>query len=358
MQRRLGITFFLSTLHLLGCGEHSFTGLDAKDGVRPAGGEPLTPAEATPAEDTPTEDTGGGTSGHDEPVDEPPVDEPPVDEPPVEDTGSGSDPAEMCPTPDYDKPGPENTGPFDESILVDSGSLTVTEDWTVIENVHVNGRIKVEANHVTIRNAIIDCADANWYGVQTFDEYTDTIIEHVEIVNCKSAGIYGPNFHASYLEVHEMWADGVKAHSNTTLQYSWMHHLGKNEGAHADGNQTREGVNIVLHGNFFDMPIPESDAGPGSPYDSNANTMMQAAIGNIDSLIIDGNWMNGGNYTVYLTGDRYEDGLYDLANAELINNRFGRDYRYGVLALSGPLPDLTIACNRWDDTGELMDIND
>jgi hypothetical protein len=44
----------------------------------------------------------------------------------------------------------------------------------------------------------------------------------------------------------------------------------------------------------------------------------------------------------------------DPTNARLINNRFGRNCRYGVLSTTGYV---YISGNRWDDTDELMDIN-
>lgn len=275
------------------------------------------------------------------------------DDPPILDTGG------PCPDPGYEKPGPLNTGPYDESLLEQSSGLTVTEDGAIIENIHTTGMIKVEANNVTIRNAIVDCQDSSWYGIQTFSDYTGTVIEHVEVINCKSAGIYGPNFHGKHLHIHEMWGDAVKARDNVTLEFSWIHHLGKNEGAHADGNQTRDGSNILLRGNFFDMPIPEGPNGPGSPYDSNATSINQAHLGNIDNLVMNGNWLNGGNYTVVFSSDPDKaEGDFALTNSALFNNRFGRDYRFGVLQIKGNVEDLDIACNRWDDTDELMEIND
>ena len=57
---------------------------------------------------------------------------------------------------DDDRPGPDNTGPYDESILVPSGSITVTQNGAVIENVSVTGSIVVKASNVTIRNFRID----------------------------------------------------------------------------------------------------------------------------------------------------------------------------------------------------------
>ena len=131
------------------------------------------------------------------------------------------------------------------------------------------------------------------------------------------------------------------------------------EGAHADGNQTRTGSNILLRANFFDMPIPESDNGPGGPYASNATSINSTELGDIDNFVMEDNWLNGGNYTVYFGGStETSDDDFVLSNSALTGNRFGRDYRYGVLSRRGNIENLDVSCNRWDDSGELMDIND
>ncbi len=288
--------------------------------------------------------TGGRTDGYDPNSCDEPID-----------TGS----AEPCPEPAYVKPGALNTGPYDESVLRDSSSVTVSEDGAVIEDLYVRGMIKVKANDVTLRNLIVDCEDASLYGIQTQSDYSDAVIEHVEIKNCKSAGIDGPNFHASNVEIHEMWGNAVNAYDNVTLQFSWIHHLGKTESSYNNGIQTGKGSNILLLANFFDMPIGALDSGSGESYQSDATSFSSTKLGDIDNFVMEGNWLNGGNYTVYFSGS--EDGADDdfwLSNSALIGNRFGRDYRWGAFKAIGNIENLDVSCNRWDDTSELMDIND
>jgi hypothetical protein len=64
--------------------------------------------------------------------------------------------------------------------------------------------------------------------------------------------------------------------------------------------------------------------------------------------------MNGGNYTLYILSVNG----FSFVGCEVINNRFGRDYRYGVLNTNGNLEGLSFSGNIWDDTEELMYIND
>jgi len=104
----------------------------------------------------------------------------------------------------------------------------------------------------------------------------------------------------------------------------------------------------------MDMPVPESENGPGSPFNSNAASINQAANGNISNMLFDSNWMNGGNYTLFITTKLN----YTFDGCTVTNNRFGRDYRFGPLRTNGNLTNISLSGNVWDDSGELMDIND
>ncbi|MDP6938105.1 MAG: LamG domain-containing protein [Planctomycetota bacterium] len=251
-----------------------------------------------------------------------------------------------------DKPGPNNTGPSDESLLVPSGGMNITVDGTLIENVDISGSVKINANNVTIRNFRIDGGGGSLYGIQLMPGTSGTLIEDGEIIEISSAGIYGGGFTARRLNIHESGHDAIKSRSNSLVESCWLHHVGLTPGAHADGNQTRVGSNITFRGNFFDMPI---DIGGG--YKSNSNSINQAELGDVTNLVMDGNWFNGGNYTVYFAAKgKYGD--YKVTNCQLINNRFGRDYRFNTLRVVGEVTNLLVDGNVWDDTGDWMDIND
>jgi hypothetical protein len=242
---------------------------------------------------------------------------------------------------------------------VPSGSITVTQDGAVIENVSVSGSITVKAANVTIRNFRIHgggnaSGGGSSYGINVKSMASNVLIEDGEIHAIASAGILGADFTARRLNIHHSGGDGIKTTSNNLVESCWMHHLGMNPGAHADGNQTRSGSNITFRGNFFDMPVPESAAGPGAPFNSNAAAINQAEIGDISNMVFDRNWMNGGNYTLFITA---KNG-YTFDACTVTQNRFGRDYRFGPLRTDGPLSNIHLSGNVWDDTGELMSIND
>ncbi len=249
-----------------------------------------------------------------------------------------------------DKPGPDNTGPTDPDNLVSSGSIVITQNGAIVENKYVNGTIYVKADNVTIRNFVVNGNGAA-YGIRCDYGYQGTLIEDGELRECAAAGIYGQGFTARRLEIHEMGADGLKCRGDNLVEACWIHNLGMAPGAHADGNQTRSGSNITLRGNFFDMP-----KNVGGPYKSNAASINQAEVSDISNLVMEGNWLNGGNYTVYFEAEPQQGNK--TVNCKLINNRFGRDYKYGVLRVFGNVQNLEVYGNVWDDTGEDMDIND
>ncbi len=252
-----------------------------------------------------------------------------------------------------ERPGPQNTGPSDPSILQSVGGLTITQDGTVLENVFVHGSIFIEANNVTIRNFKVDSGMAP-YGIRATGGHSGIVIEDGELINVNSAHIYGGGFEARRLNLHESGGDGFKCTNDVIVEECWVHHLGTNPGAHSDCNQTRAGNNFIFRRNFMDLPIDI-----GAPYKQNAAFIMQTGDGPIDNILIEDNWLDGGNFTVYIENKLPPAGSSrpnygDPTNARLINNRFGRNFRYGTLNSTGYV---YVSGNRWDDNDQLMDIN-
>ncbi len=242
------------------------------------------------------------------------------------------------------KPGPANTGPYDESSLTPMTGMTITTNGYVLENVKVTGTIVIRANNVILRNFRID-ANGNSYGIECIQNFSGALFEDGEVLDASSCGVYGKGFTARRLEVHEGGGDAFKAHGDALIEDCWIHHLGMGPGAHADGDQSLVGMNITIRHNNIDMPVDI----PG--HESNSALSISAFYGPAGNILIEKNWLNGGNYTLFLTNDAYGP----MTNVRLIDNRFGRGYRYGIL-----YSDISavISGNVWDDTGALMDIND
>src|SRR5690606_31196996 len=103
--------------------------------------------------------------------------------------------------------------------------------------------------------------------------------------------------------LHESGGDGIKIQgSHFTMEDCWIRHLGSADGAHADGVQgTVNGVgtrwkNHAYRRNFFDMAVNELT---GS-YKSNFTIFLhrKAEGAGIDGIILDGNYLIGGNNSV------------------------------------------------------------
>jgi len=235
------------------------------------------------------------------------------------------------------RPGPDNTGPTDPSLLVPSGSITTTRDGQVIENVSVSGTITVRNNNVTIRNFRVD-GNGTWYPIVYESGHSGLVLEDGEVLDYDSAAVGGNfgNYTARRLEVHESVGDGFKADSNVLIESCWVYHLGTGAGSHADGVQISSGSNITIRGNFFDMPA--NVAG----YESNANVFAGPDFGPISNLVVEGNWLDGGNYTLFI----------DATNVTVRDNLFGRDYNYGPSNMVGN--SYTWTNNRWWDTLALI----
>ncbi len=236
-----------------------------------------------------------------------------------------------------ERPGPDNTGPTNTAVLEpmtnDEVEAAMEAGTTLFEDVYITGTVYILADDVTFRNFVLDANGGHYAFRNCYSSdpcHSGLVLEDGEVFNFRSAAIVASNYRATRLNVHESQGDAFKVlGDNVVIEGSWFHHLGRSEGAHADGVQSQSdgATNVVIRGNHCDIPVP-----PPSGYKSNA-----CWLGGVGDALIQGNWLNGGNYTVYCN-----DGI------DLVDNRFGRDYRYGTI--TGICR--TNSGNVWDDSGE------
>jgi hypothetical protein len=187
-------------------------------------------------------------------------------------------------------PDADTTGPRPGLALQPSGSIVVSTDGAVVQNLHVTGQITVRANNVTIRDVMITATSK--YGIQVEPETVGTVIEDVAIVGGLAAGhceigiVYG-SFTARRVEITRC-SDGIHAGSNTVFERSWIHHMRDLPTDHSDGIQSIGGQNIALRGNSIEMDLAMTSA-----------MLLHAHIGgDLRDVLVEGNRLAGGGYTL------------------------------------------------------------
>jgi hypothetical protein len=228
-------------------------------------------------------------------------------------------------------PNATNTGVPSGTSLTPSGSITVTTEGAVVENLDIAGSITVLANNVTIRKVRITSGD--YYPIRYFDnDNTGLLVEDSEIVGLSgnvTSAIAFQHYTARRLNIHGM-ADGLKADADVLIEDCWIHDLSNGSGEHNDGVQSTGGKGVTIRHNSI------SGA-------SNAAVQTGDLGGATEDLTIEDNLLSGGGWTLNIRGT----GATRPTNTRVINNRFGRDAAYGPWAIDDPNP--TITGNVYDD---------
>jgi len=228
-----------------------------------------------------------------------------------------------------------------DALTVHEGSITVKDDGTVIENLEIRGTLRIEAKNVIVRNVWV-YTSAPWTiyvasGSATFDNIE---VGHPSIWGLR--GIGGANVVVRNADIHHV-EDGIKLGSNATYSGVRVHDLASPEpGPHADAVQV-EGTakNSVIKNSWLSS---KGNVGLG-----NAAIFVKSDLGAQSNLTFSNNYLNGGNYTVYVKNGGYGN----PQNVAFVDNRIGPDRRYGLVSQHGPI---IWENNTWADTGEVIDV--
>jgi hypothetical protein len=250
----------------------------------------------------------------------------PVTEPPV---------APTSPAPGVGgRPSAATTGVSPGVRLKPSGSVVVSTPGAVVENLDVSGTITVKADNVTIRNVRVR-TNSNAYAISIQKGFRRTTVSNAEIVmgvggTCANAGVGGGAGHTVVRRSHiRGCGDGIKAHDHGLYEDNYIRTTRlPNSTKHVDGIQGSGTTAYTIRRN--DIHNPPSQGG-------NAAVFIQAYNGlgerRVSDVVVDGNWLNGGNMTVFVEDGKTGSGW--VQNIRITNNRFGTDYRYGVKNLEG-----------------------
>jgi len=170
------------------------------------------------------------------------------------------------------------------------------------------------------------------------------LIEHVEVDNDPGDGIgiffNGGTGTVRHADIHTA-TDGIRVQADdVTIENSYIHDLRRVEGGHHDSIQIRSGNNVTIRGNTL------------LPYVASTGDPMNAAIqvgsvtkGPLVNLVVERNFMDGGNYTI--------NGMRAVKSGSFVDNEFGPHAKFGVR--SGMPPTIEWRDNRMTKTGELVD---
>ncbi|MGW4465299.1 hypothetical protein [Micromonospora sp. NPDC004704] len=247
-----------------------------------------------------------------------------------------------APTPMSYWPGPDTTGVPAGTVLRPSSSLDLREPGVVISNLDITGCVTVRARNVTIRNSRITC-DSSTFSIRTYDTASDLVVENVEIngMGKNSAAVCCANYTLRRVNIHHV-IDGPRLSANTAIIDSWIHDLSRVPDSHNDTLQTTGGSNIVVRHNRLEPHDPNTK----DP--SNACIMIGSTTSDsVNNLLVEENYCNGGNYSIGVRDDLVG------SNIVIRGNRFGRDFRFGVIARSDQAGiTWDRGSNVWFDSGQ------
>jgi len=238
-------------------------------------------------------------------------------------------------------PNATNTGVPAGTSLSSSGSLTVTRDGAVVDSKLVKGSITVKADNVTIRRTKIE-NDA-LYPVKIESGYRGLVVEDTEIDGngVASVAVLRGEYTLRRVNIHAV-KDGPRIEGdNVVIEDSYIHHLTRVPEGHHDTIQIRNGHNILIRHNTL---LAYNDK-----TDDPMNAVLQVGSivdgGSIGHVVLERNLFNGGNYTIAAGGP-------SVTPFAVRNNRFGRDFRFGVA--KGIDSHDVWEGNVWHDSGQAI----
>lgn len=205
----------------------------------------------------------------------------------------------------------------------------------MISDLDINGCVNVQAMNVVISDVRIRCSST--YGINV--KSGSVTVQHSELdgTGAVHVAVVGSNYTLSYVNIHDI-EDGPRLGDNVTIEDSYIHDLFRTATSHNDAMQTTGATNITIRHNSI---VPATNGDP-----MNAAIMIGSEFNPLRDMLIEGNYLNGGNYTILARAD------LDGNNIIVRNNAFGHDYRYG--AYRGATGMTKEASNIYADTRALI----
>lgn len=231
-------------------------------------------------------------------------------------------------------PDETNTGVPNGTVLVDSGSLVISENGAVIENLRITGNILVNADNVTIRNCHIICAD--FYPLE--NNGVNLLVEDCEIEGTNSLVTSSIGFNDYTIRRSNLHgaADATKSNSNVLIEDCFIHDLAIGVDTHNDGTQSTGGSNVTLRHNTYRL---------GNQPGVSACIQLGNEGGPNSDWLVEDNLLDGGGWTINASSDPDAN-----ENMRFFRNRFTRRAGFGA----GYVPGSIWAGNYYDDNAALV----
>lgn len=211
-------------------------------------------------------------------------------------------------------PGPDTTGVPAGTRLSTYRTTRITKANTTIDSKTINGCVEISAKNVTIKRSKITCGGDLIVKVSDGGSVT---LEDSELDGQGAAMAIGyGNYTLRRVDIHNI-NEGPRVSSNAVIVDSWIHDLVRRPGDHHDILQTTGGTHMVVRHNTLEAYDPETK----DPF--NAAFQIGAETDDLTDLLVEDNWMNGGNYTVNIRDDP------GISGVVFRNNTFAGDARYG-----------------------------
>ncbi len=215
----------------------------------------------------------------------------------------------------YRTPDPGSVGLPDGLALCRSGPLTVTEPGTVLDGWDVRGGIVVDAPDVVVRRSRITGDGTLGYGITTTSAGSVRVEDTTLVGDFPEAAIGDDRWTGERIEITGATHDGARLGSGARLRNSRVHDFAATR---ADGLVVRgSGGDILVEDNRIELGTGTGSAVRVAPGEAGADR----------AVVIRGNVLSGGRYTIY------EDagGMIDV---RITGNRLRRDAELGPLRVS------------------------
>jgi hypothetical protein len=232
-----------------------------------------------------------------------------------------------------------------------AGDLYLDTPGQVVDGLLISGCVIVAAPDVVIRNSRIRCVSTptdRAVSPARGEETSGLLIEdteldgggHVEI------GIDVSDAIIRRTDIHH-FTDGIRLGVGVTVEDSWIHNMTRTGEHHPDAIQGISAQDVIIRGNRLD-PVNEATGDL-----ANAAIQLGSETGSLVSrdVLIEGNLLDGGNYSLNISG------AIDAEGIVVRNNQFGETSRYGPVIAPRDDEITVTSDNRWMKTGESIDVD-